>query len=124
LITYGTSSEGDATGKGEFRLIHGGILWAQWLPNLLQAFLWGKPVPKPFHPLRRIAPEIWTRAETLTTQDLGKLFAKLRIEGFLPTLLSLNAKAVSPYFPWQEKAGRSLIFDADERRRALRDYPG
>ena len=101
--------ESDA-GTDGLRLLRGGVLWEQWHPWILRAYLRGAPVPKPFVPLRRIPPGWVEKALTRSPGFQSDFFAKLRESKLLPMRIKLEAPAVSAWMRWEEVRSHFLDF--------------
>ena len=91
-------------------LLRSGILWEQWHPWILRAYLRGAPVPKPFIPLRRIPPG-WVEEALNRSAHLQKeFFEKLREAKLLPSLPKLEATTISTWMRWEDLRANFLDF--------------
>ena len=103
------------SGKGVC-LLRDGLPWDRCYPLILQAYLQGTRVPKPFKPARRIPPDLIRKALTWPFALQSQFFEELRKTGMLPVLKKLDAQAVSPWFPWEEARVRFMDFKEEIRK--------
>ena len=106
LIRY----SGEEESLHGLRVVRHGILWDQWHPWILNAYLRGAPVPQPFVAFRRIPPGWIEEALTRSAHLQSLFFDKLRETRLLPALSKMEAPVLEPWMRWEEVRSNFIDF--------------